>query len=202
MTTKSLYNEVRNIYRRHHHQMDGELIDSFNDTLDFIRARIQVEVAVADWVAELKAEQNIDKELAYWQSKQSQCFDEFGRSLYQDKIDDCSARMLKQQRQEAWSNKDTKSTQIPLEELKQYPITAICDAHGIARIKMSDKRERVSCPMHNEKTPSCVLYLDNNTFHCFGCAKGTSNIDFLMAVDNCTATEAIKKLRAIIGVKH
>ena len=48
------------------------------------------------------------------------------------------------------------------------------------------------CPIHGEKTPSCKINIDNNTFFCFGCgAKGdiisfvenVLNIDFVQAIN-------------------
>lgn len=36
----------------------------------------------------------------------------------------------------------------------------------------------VSCPFHNERTPSLKLY-DDGTWYCFGCGKGGSSIDLM-----------------------
>jgi hypothetical protein len=33
------------------------------------------------------------------------------------------------------------------------------------------KKITIKCPFHEENTPSCVIDLDRNMFHCFGCGK-------------------------------
>lgn len=39
----------------------------------------------------------------------------------------------------------------------------------------------ICCPFHNERTPSLKLYPDGG-WHCFGCGKGGSSIDFVMGL--------------------
>lgn len=50
------------------------------------------------------------------------------------------------------------------------------------------------CPIHEEATPSFVIYPATNSFHCFGCGKGGDVITYLMAVKNLTFVEAIREL--------
>lgn len=42
-----------------------------------------------------------------------------------------------------------------------------------------DGSEKIVCPFHSDGTPSLMLYLEQNTFHCFGCGAGTSAIDYV-----------------------
>lgn len=42
-----------------------------------------------------------------------------------------------------------------------------------------DGSEKIVCPFHSDNTPSLVLYLDQNTFYCFGCGAGNSAIDYV-----------------------
>ena len=52
------------------------------------------------------------------------------------------------------------------------------------------------CPFHGEKAPSLKIYKGNGGWHCFGCGKGGSVIDFVMQQENCnfrTAVSAIDK---------
>lgn len=71
---------------------------------------------------------------------------------------------------------------IPIKDLLGEPVMA------------SHNRAKYLCPLHNEKKPSFNWYKDTNSWYCFGCAKGGSVIDLVMAMDGCDATEAIKKL--------
>ncbi len=50
------------------------------------------------------------------------------------------------------------------------------------------------CPFHAEKTPSFKVYEDG--YHCFGCGAHGDVVDFVVAMDNCTPSEAIAKLGA------
>ncbi len=56
------------------------------------------------------------------------------------------------------------------------------------------------CPFHNEKSPSFVVYPENNSFYCFGCNKGGDVISFVMGVENLDFTEAVKLLAQRSGM--
>jgi len=148
-----------------------------------------------------KNKQDIMNDLSYCQTQKIQTFTEFERSLWGGIASSLSNRLLLIQRREAWANRDPskKSQCRPLEELKQYPITSICDSHNIQHIKAGTNRERVCCPFHNEKTPSLIIFTDKNRYHCFGCQAHGSNIDFLAAVDNITFSEALKIINSLMG---
>ena len=51
-----------------------------------------------------------------------------------------------------------------------------------------------SCPFHSEKTPSCTIFTDNQSFYCFGCGAGGDVITFIMKIENLDFTEAVKLL--------
>jgi len=51
----------------------------------------------------------------------------------------------------------------------------------------------VVCPFHKEKTASLKFY-DDGGWHCFGCGKGGSSIDFVAQLFNLPPLEAVKKL--------
>lgn len=63
---------------------------------------------------------------------------------------------------------------------------------GITPVRVG-RRYKACCPIHNEKTPSCVFY-ENGTFYCFGCHAGGSSIDFTMAYYHETCTDAAKRI--------
>lgn len=39
------------------------------------------------------------------------------------------------------------------------------------------------CPFHQEKTPSFTVDTAKQTYHCFGCAEGGSEKDFLRRIE-------------------
>ena len=56
------------------------------------------------------------------------------------------------------------------------------------------------CPFHSEKTPSFVVYPQNQSFYCFGCSVGGSLITFAMKAENLTYVEAIEFLAKRAGI--
>ena len=58
------------------------------------------------------------------------------------------------------------------------------------------KRGFMCCPFHGEKEPSLKVYRNTGGWHCFGCERGGSVIDFVMEHEQCnfhTAVVAIDK---------
>lgn len=47
------------------------------------------------------------------------------------------------------------------------------------------------CPFHGEKAPSLKVYPGHGGWHCFGCGKGGSVIDFVMEHEGCGFREAV-----------
>lgn len=58
-----------------------------------------------------------------------------------------------------------------------------------------------SCPFHSEKTPSCTVFTDTQSFYCFGCGAGGDVITFIMKIENLDFTEAIKLLAQRSGME-
>ncbi|MDR2783518.1 MAG: DNA primase [Treponema sp.] len=56
------------------------------------------------------------------------------------------------------------------------------------------------CPFHNEKTPSFSVNPDLKLYHCFGCGKGGTVLNFIMEMDKLTFPEAIERLAKRFGV--
>jgi len=80
-----------------------------------------------------------------------------------------------------------------IEEIKQIPISEVL---GNVPPPRAGNRSNILCPLHQEKTPSCVVYHESNTFHCFGCGKGSSVIDLYMFLHNVDFQTACKQLSA------
>ena len=57
------------------------------------------------------------------------------------------------------------------------------------------------CPFHNEKTPSFNVYLQSNSFYCFGCGVGGDLITFIEKIENLSYIEAIRFLAQRTGIK-
>ncbi|MGI6261652.1 MAG: DNA primase [Acutalibacteraceae bacterium] len=57
------------------------------------------------------------------------------------------------------------------------------------------------CPFHGEKTPSFVLYPENDSFYCFGCGAGGDTITFIRKIENLDYIEAVKLLAQRAGLE-
>ena len=50
------------------------------------------------------------------------------------------------------------------------------------------------CPFHGEKAPSLKVYKDTGGWHCFGCERGGSVIDFVMEHEGCNFHTAVRAI--------
>lgn len=97
------------------------------------------------------------------------------------------AKVASGKAQTKWENFQEK-----IERAREYPIAEI--AAQVMPIKMLGKRAVILCPFHNEKTPSCHLYLESNTFHCFGCQKHGDVISITQQIFGLDFREAVDLL--------
>lgn len=67
-------------------------------------------------------------------------------------------------------------------------------------IKRAGRIQKCVCPFHSEKTPSCVIYPDTNSFYCFGCGVGGDVITFVMNIENLSYIEAVRLLAQRSGI--
>ena len=61
------------------------------------------------------------------------------------------------------------------------------------------KRGFMKCPFHGEKTASLKVYENSRGWHCYGCERGGSVIDFVKEHEGCDFRTAVK---AIDGALH
>lgn len=60
---------------------------------------------------------------------------------------------------------------------------------------------KAKCPFHEERTPSFVVNVDRQTYHCFGCEAGGDVISFVMEIDGLEFREALKFLADRAGIE-
>lgn len=58
----------------------------------------------------------------------------------------------------------------------------------------------ISCPFHTEKTASLKLYPDSGGWHCFGCGRGGSIVDFVMELFSISFPQALLRLNEDFGL--
>ena len=79
------------------------------------------------------------------------------------------------------------------QEIAQAKEISITNFYG-DKLQIHGKLATGRCPFHNEKTGSFTIYLDQNTWWCYGCQAGGTVVDFLMKQQNIDFLTAIKQL--------
>lgn len=82
----------------------------------------------------------------------------------------------------------------------QLTLSQVLEHYGLE----ADRNQRMSCPFHEDKTPSMQIYPKTNTAYCFSSnctthGKSLDVIDFIMYKENITKHEAIEKAKQLIG---
>lgn len=71
-----------------------------------------------------------------------------------------------------------------IQRAKEYPIATILNV---------TRKGNISCPFHQDKTPS--LSIKNNRFKCFSCQESGDSIDLYMKLNNTNFNQAVKALQ-------
>lgn len=87
-----------------------------------------------------------------------------------------------------------------LDDLKQRSDIGMTIS-GYAALRRQGRTSKCLCPFHSEKTPSMVVYHENQSFYCFGCGAGGDVISFIMRIENLSYIEAIRFLAERAGME-
>lgn len=58
-----------------------------------------------------------------------------------------------------------------------------------------------NCPFHSEKSPSCTIFPDTQSFYCFGCGAGGDVITWVRRMENLEFTDVVKQLAEKSGLQ-
>ncbi|MCC8192139.1 MAG: DNA primase [Ruminococcus sp.] len=67
-------------------------------------------------------------------------------------------------------------------------------------LKRASSTFKCLCPFHSERTPSCTVYPETDSFYCFGCGAGGDVVTFIMKIENLDYYEAVKFLAERSGI--
>jgi len=114
--------------------------------------------------------------------------------IEKEDIEKLKTEYYKLQKQIHWlksspSRRQEDDQSFDIERIKSVEIKQVLENYNIEIIN-----NKILCPIHEEATPSCVIYENTNTFHCFGCGAGKSVIDLLMAIEKIDFVSACKIL--------
>ena len=72
--------------------------------------------------------------------------------------------------------------------------------YGLDLIPQNNGDYTCLCPFHDDsETPSMRIYVQTNSFHCFGCSAGSSIFEFVMRMDDIDFKVALNKLAERAG---
>jgi hypothetical protein len=83
------------------------------------------------------------------------------------------------------------NNRIDTTKAKAYPIEEMYD---FQKVRRSANRIQCSCPFHEDKNPSAVIYLETNSMHCFSCSGNWDSIAFAMKLYNESFINAVRRL--------
>ncbi|MCL1832744.1 MAG: DNA primase, partial [Oscillospiraceae bacterium] len=86
-----------------------------------------------------------------------------------------------------------------LERLKQSN-DIVSAMSGYAELKRAGRDYVCLCPFHSEKSASCHVYVDSQSFYCFGCGAGGSVFTFVQLTQNLSFMEAVRLLAERSGI--
>lgn len=86
-----------------------------------------------------------------------------------------------------------------IEQLRDS-ISLVDYLNSIAGLKKNGRIYKGLCPFHTEKTPSFVVYPEQNRFHCFGCGKHGDIITCLQELEGLSFREAVENLASRAGI--
>ena len=78
------------------------------------------------------------------------------------------------------------------------PIEDVVNSYST--IKRHGSTSKCLCPFHSEKTPSCTIYSDTQSFYCFGCGAGGDVISFIKKIENLSYYEAVRLFKISLSL--
>lgn len=99
-----------------------------------------------------------------------------------------------------FNNKSSGRGYYDLDKIKEIPITdVLSDLYGIEARQHG--RSQAYCAIRDEKTPSCCLYLDTNSFCDYGDGnRGGNVINLVEYLSNCEFKDAVQMLAERYGI--
>ncbi|MCM1419246.1 MAG: DNA primase, partial [Roseburia sp.] len=86
-----------------------------------------------------------------------------------------------------------------LETLRQSSdIVSVISSY--VEVKRTGRDYVCSCPFHSERTPSCHIYTESQSFYCFGCGAGGDVINFIRLIERLDYVESVRFLAQRAGL--
>ncbi|MCC8111415.1 MAG: CHC2 zinc finger domain-containing protein, partial [Ruminococcus sp.] len=86
-------------------------------------------------------------------------------------------------------------------ELLRNTCTMESVASDYVSLKRSGRNYVCNCPFHSEKSPSCTIFPDTQSFYCFGCGVGGDVIMWIRHIETMEFPEAVRFLAEKAGLE-
>jgi DNA primase len=83
--------------------------------------------------------------------------------------------------------------------LQDNPIEQVMGEY--VSLKRAGRNYVCLCPFHSEKSPSCTVFVETQSFYCFGCGVGGNVINFIKKIENTNFVESVEKLAKRCGLQ-
>lgn len=167
--------------------------------LNYLISRIEELIpAEVDKLKETKADVKLAKSRLSWWQHYNLKAEERDRLFIQGQIKAWLGRLESSERRLKWlKNKENgvKTNGYDIVRLKRAPIKNVAEAFGIHTARAS--RNRLFIKLRAEKTPSCCLYLDTNSYYDFGSSEGGDVIDLVSKLNKCDFKSACRYLEVM-----
>jgi hypothetical protein len=81
-------------------------------------------------------------------------------------------------------------TDTHIQQARSVPLTRLVTT----ALRPSGKTLVGHCPLHEDRRPSFTVYLDTNSWYCFGCQRGGDTINFVRHLHGLSFPEAVRSL--------
>lgn len=87
-----------------------------------------------------------------------------------------------------------------IEQVKDLPVKDVLECYGVT-FKRVGAYYMGCCPIHGERNPSLAVKPATNSWRCFSCKAGGSGIDFVMAKEGLSFSEAVIELAKTFNIE-
>jgi len=92
-------------------------------------------------------------------------------------------------------------TEELVEEVKEMiSIPMMCKQQSIHMRRSGSDKVAIVCPFHDEDTPSCMVYVEQDSWWCFGCNQGGDSLKFYMLLTELDFIPAVEQLVERLGL--
>lgn len=79
-------------------------------------------------------------------------------------------------------------------------IPMMCKQQGISMKRSGSDKVTILCPFHDEDSPSCMVYVEQDSWWCFGCGQGGDVLKFYMLLTELDFVPAMHQLVERLGL--